>query len=135
MKTLTRLTILSLLTLLIMLVASVCHAQDTNSVPVTPPAVTHFFEIIKPFEFLLIPIVTVFIQLVRKFVPQIPSGVWPYAAPFIGALLDWLATKMGLWSGNPMIGAMLGGLATWFHQADKQGPDVLSKMLPEGGTQ
>jgi hypothetical protein len=88
------------------------------------------FQKLKAVEFLLIPAVTVLIQLLRKFIPQIPASVWPWAAPFIGAILDYAASKAGLWTGNVVVGAMFGGLATWFHQLDKQSVNLLAKITP-----
>ncbi len=109
----------------------------TNSVPVQvpPDSVSAFFTKMAPLQFVLVPIVTVSISVVRKYTTKIPEAVWPYASPFIGAGLDWLGTNFGLWSGNVAAGAMLGGLSTWFHQIDKHGPDLLSNLLPPKTTQ
>lgn len=98
----------------------------TNAVPApTPARVTHFFQAVKPAEFLLIPTVIVLIMLIKKWIPKIPGAAWPYLAPFIGALLDYAATNFGLWSGNAGVGAMFGGLAVWFHQLGTQTRDAV----------
>lgn len=89
------------------------------------------FQILKPLQFLLIPLVTVLIQLARKFIPMIPDTYWPFVAPFLGATLDYIAGQTGLWTGNAAVGAMLGGLGTWFHQFQKQAGDPLGKLIPD----
>lgn len=118
------------------MLSAVAIAQDiaTNTPPDAGnvPALD-IFKQLKPVEFLLIPLVTVVIQGARKFIPQIPDAVWPWVAPFIGAILDYTASKAGLWTGNAAVGAMLGGLGTWFHQLDKNSVNVLEKIMPTSG--
>jgi hypothetical protein len=114
------------------LMSLIAIAQVATNAPPTGDAgpSLEIFKTLKPIEFLLIPLVTVLIQAARKFIPKIPSAVWPWAGPFIGAILDYVATKAGLWTGNVAVGAMLGGLATWLHQLDKNSVNVLGKLLP-----
>jgi hypothetical protein len=106
------------------------NASGTNAPPDTGSGTLPIFNTLKPLEFLLIPAVTVLIQLVRKFVPQIPDNAWPWVAPFIGAILDYVGSKAGIWTGNVAVGAMLGGLGTWFHQINRTVGDPLGNILP-----
>lgn len=134
LKNVLRFTLLVLLGLMVLdLACMMAIAQEvTNTPPVPVPdgPTLDIFKQLKPLEFLLIPAVTVLIQAARKFIPQIPDALWPWVAPFVGALLDYLASKAGLWTGNVAIGMMLGGLGTWFHQLDKNSVNVLAKLLP-----
>ncbi len=66
---------------------------------------------------MLLPITLVIVMAVKKWVSFIPDKALPWVAPVIGGLLDMAAEKFGLWTGNPAIGAAMGGLATWAHQA------------------
>jgi hypothetical protein len=111
--------------------------SGTNAPPNTGSGggVLSIFSQLSGWEFLLIPFCTVLIQAVRKFVPQIPSNVWPWVAPFIGAILDYLGSKVGIWTGNVAVGAMFGGLATWFQQLDKQSVGFLDRILPPASSQ
>lgn len=69
---------------------------------------------------MLLPITMVLVAAIKKWVAFIPDKFLPWTAPIIGGLLDMTAQKFGLWTGNPAVGAAMGGLATWFHQAFKQ---------------
>lgn len=83
-------------------------------------------KVLQPLQFLIIPLVTVIIMGVKKLVPKIPPVAWPFVAPFIGALLDYAAAKAGWVTGSPVVGAMLGGLGTWFHQTGSQTKQAIS---------
>lgn len=89
------------------------------------------FSVLKPLQFLMIPLVTVVIQLARKWVPMIPDTYWPFISPFLGATIDYIAGAAGLWTGNAAVGALFGGLGVWFHQLQKQAGDPLSKLIPD----
>jgi hypothetical protein len=136
MKNTVRLVLLALVAIFVWdLTCAIAFAQAVATNEVVVPGADSgqplaIFTQLKPIEFLLIPAVTVLIQLLRKFIPKIPASWWPIVAPFIGATLDYAASKAGLWTGNVAIGAMLGGLGTWFHQLDKNTVDVLSNLLP-----
>lgn len=69
---------------------------------------------------LLVPICLVLTTLVKKYVAFILDNLLPFVAPILGGLLDMAATKFGLWTGNGAVGATMGALATWFHQAYTQ---------------
>ena len=96
--------------------------QVTNSPIIPPPApekIVAFQRFISPWQFILVPIVLVIVQFFKHVIPNVPAAVWPYASPVVGALLDWIAIEAGWWTGNPTIGAMLGGLSSWFYTAIK----------------
>lgn len=126
-------TVLGILMFNILSFIAIAQDVSTNLPPAAGSGTVAPLEIfakLKGLEFLLIPLVTVLIQAARRYIPQIPDAIWPWVGPFIGAILDYAATKAGLWTGNLAVGAMLGGLATWFHQLDKNSVNVLGRMLP-----
>jgi hypothetical protein len=124
--------LLTALALSIMVVASAFG--QTNLLPGLPgqPSIpapaSALLKQLQPVQFLLVPATTVLITVFRRFIPKIPSQAWPFVAPFIGATLDYAAGKAGLWTGNAAVGAMLGGLGTWFHQLDKQTLGLTDKI-------
>jgi len=71
-------------------------------------------------KLLIVPITMILVQGVKKFVAFVPDKYLPWCGPIIGGLLDLVATKFGFWTGDGAAGAMMGGLATWAHQAVKQ---------------
>lgn len=68
-------------------------------------------------KFLIAPVTLIAVAALKKWVAMIPDKWLPWTAPLIGAVLDQLAAKFGLWTGDLAAGAALGGLATWAHQA------------------
>lgn len=126
------LVMLILLCLLGLCMTTLVLAQTNDPGTNAPPSngVLPIFQQLKPIEFLLIPAVTILIQALRKFIPAIPDKIWPWVAPLIGAILDFVASKAGWWTGNVAVGAMLGGLGTWFHQLDKNSVNLLEKIMP-----
>lgn len=105
-------------------VAVVAFAQPdiTNSVPAdTMAPVDHTIrDAIAKFsywQFLLVPLALILTMGVKKWVTFIPDKVLPWVAPVLGAALDQIAAKAGFWTSNPAVGATMGGLATWAHQA------------------
>lgn len=76
--------------------------------------------LIEPWQFMLVPLSVVMVMLAKKWLVRVPSEWWPWVVPFIGAGLDWLGANAGMWTGNSVVGGMMGGLAVWFHQTVKQ---------------
>ncbi len=123
MKTKTMFVVVLALTALAFLVLPGAFGQDptTNSVPTFDEKATKFVTLnFSYWQVLLVPICLVLTTLVKKYVALIPDNMLPFVAPILGGLLDMAATKFGLWSGNAAVGATMGALATWFHQAYSQ---------------
>ena len=60
---------------------------------------------------LMLPVVVpVLLALVRLVVPKIPKVAIPVLAPVLGAALEILGYYGGLTNGNPIAGAIYGGL-------------------------
>lgn len=106
----------------------------------TPPATTDMeatdagihafltkYSVLKLF---LVPLITVGVMGLKKVIGAIPIQVWPYVTPFLGTGLDYLGEKAGIWSGNAVVGAAMGGLAVWFHQIGAQAKE----FVKEGST-
>lgn len=107
---------------------------QTNSVidPFANPTdkrIRDWFEGFSAYQMFLIPAVTVFIMAFRRFVSFVPDQLWPWIAPFIGAGLDFVAVKVGLWTGSPETGLLMGGLAVWFSQVGKQTKEIALQGL------
>lgn len=98
-------------------VATMALVAQTNAPgPIDDAAATTFFQHFSKWQLLLIPIVTVVVAAVKKWIPLIPTQLLPWIAPFIGVGLDYFGSHLGLWSGNVAAGAAMGGLATWFNE-------------------
>jgi hypothetical protein len=96
-------------------------AADTNAPAVNIDAkITNWFSGFAYWSWLLIPATTAFIEAFKKYVVRIPSVWQPILAPFIGAGLDFLAQKAGLWTGSLATGALFGMAGVWFHQLGTQ---------------
>lgn len=78
----------------------------------------------------IVPIVGALVMGLRKFVGKIPDQAWPWVTPFIGVGLDYLAAKMGFWTGSVEAGAAMGAAAVWFSQLGKQ----TKELVKEGPT-
>lgn len=113
--------------LLVFLAASVL-AQLATNVPGAPgPEVTDgdakVASYLTKFTWLkifIVPTVTVLVMGLRKWISAIPIQVWPWVTPFLGAGLDYLGAKVGIWTNSLEAGAAMGGLAVWFHQLGTQ---------------
>lgn len=77
----------------------------------------------------IVPAVTVLVMAARKWIGLIPDQLWPWLAPFIGVGLDYLASKLGFWTGSTEAGLAMGGLAVWFSQIGKQTTEALKNGL------
>lgn len=73
----------------------------------------------------IVPVVGALVMAVRKWVGLIPDQAWPWVTPFIGVGLDYLASKLGFWTGSVEAGAAMGGLAVWFSQLGKQTKELM----------
>jgi len=91
--------------------------------PLVPVTVTDkiiaFRKLLSPWEFMLVPLATAIIQILKMWIPKIPVTLWPWAAPVLGAGLDYLAIQTGLWTGNPIVGAVFGSMGTWLYTVAK----------------
>lgn len=99
-------------------------AQDTNAVPGATGG--GLSAKLGQFQWVLIPLTTTVIGGLKKFISMIPSQLWPWVSPFLGAGLDWIGSKAGIWSGDPTVGALMGGAGTWFHQLLTQTKDLVA---------
>jgi hypothetical protein len=82
-------------------------------------------------KFLFVPVIGALVMAIKKWLKFVPDAALPWCGPVIGALLDYIGGKAGYWTGSGDVGAVMGGLATWGHQAlVKQNPlldqDVIS---------
>lgn len=91
-------------------------AQDPDFSP-PDEAIRNTIAGLNYWKFLLVPASLVIVMAVKWLFGRIPDKLLPWIAPFIGAFLDLAASKAGFWTGDAGIGATMGGLATWFHQA------------------
>lgn len=73
----------------------------------------------------MVPAVGALVMGVRKLTNLIPDQAWPWVTPFIGVGLDFLASKIGFWTGSVEAGAAMGGLAVWFSQLGKQTKEAM----------
>lgn len=113
--------------LLVFCAVSVLAQLATNVPPADAPVIESSDEAIRAFltkysalKLFIVPIVTVLVMGLRRVISFIPDQVWPIVTPFIGVGLDYLASKTGLWTSSAEAGALMGGLATWFHQLGLQ---------------
>lgn len=123
MKTKTIVTVM----LLMFCAVSIFAQLATNVPPADSPVVESSDETIRAFltkysalKLFIVPVVTVLVMGLRKVITFIPDQIWPIVTPFIGVGLDYLASKTGLWTSSAEAGALMGGLATWFHQLGAQ---------------
>jgi hypothetical protein len=104
---------------------AICQTNDisTNLPSLIPGDVSGkivaFRKLISPWEFVLVPLVTGVVQALKNLIPKIPATVWPWVAPALGALFDWLAIEAGWWTGNPLVGTVLGSTGTWLYTIAK----------------
>ena len=96
--------------------------------PTTKPSIPG--DVLSLAKLMIVPVAATIIQGLKVWIPKIPGGVWPILAPVVGMLIDFLASKVGLWTGNVMVGLMFGGLATWFYQLDKSTVGVMAGTNP-----
>ncbi len=121
--------------------AALAVAQVTTNVPPADnPVVESSDEAIRSFltkysvvKLFMIPIVMLAIQGFRKAVTFVPDQMWPYITPFIGVGLDYAAAKAGFWTNSAEAGAIVGGLATWFHQVYAQSKEAARHGLTYDG--
>lgn len=106
----------------VVFLAAGVSAQPTNGVDVLPAdqKVRDFFLGLSAWQFLLAPVVGILMQGVKNGLKMISPKFIPWLGPLVGAVLDYAAAKAGFWTGNGSVGAMMGGLATWAHQAFTQ---------------
>lgn len=76
-------------------------------------AVVHKFSY---WQGMILPVTMALVWAIKKYVKLIPDKYLPWTAPIVGGLLDMLASKFGLWTGNAVVGAAMGAAATWAHQ-------------------
>lgn len=103
--------------------AALAQVTSTNLQPELTGADKTIADTVAKFSYwqgMLLPITMVLVYAVKKWVAFIPDKFLPWTAPIIGGLLDMAAQKFGLWTGNPAVGAAMGGLATWAHQVFNQ---------------
>lgn len=82
--------------------------------------VAEFFGKFSYWSFLLIPICMAITQGIKTLLPKVPTWLLPYIVPFLGAGVDFLANKLGLWTGNTAAAAVISGLSVYVHQLYKQ---------------
>jgi len=116
--------------LAVLILSAFGQGAEAAPMAVADEKVRGFFDAFTAWKFLLVPIVTILIQAVRKWIPKIPPNYFPWIAPIIGGLLDYGASKAGIWTGSGEIGLMCGGLATWFHQTGRQTAELISPPEP-----
>jgi hypothetical protein len=122
------------LILAVWFVAGSVFGQDTNTPPLPGPAPAPSGGLsgkLGQFQWVLVPVTTIIIMGVKKWVPAIPSQLYPWIAPLLGGALDWFGTQAGIWSGDALVGAAFGGLATWFHQLGSQTKELVSGPDPQ----
>ncbi len=112
----TKLFILALIALPLFVLGQT-NDPSTNAVHDVDTKITAAVAQFSYWQGMLLPITLVLVAAIKKWVTFIPDKALPWVAPVIGGLLDMAAEKFGLWTGNPAIGAAMGGLATWAHQA------------------
>jgi len=78
---------------------------------------------------LMVPLITVIIMALRKWIGLIPDQLWPWLSPFIGWGLDAAAAGLGFWTGSMEAGLAMGGLSVWFHQLGRQTKEVAKSGL------
>ena len=134
MKSKLKVTMLALVALAFLLLPFVAFSQTPEPPKTFDEKAAAFFTLhFSYWQALLVPVCLVLTNLVKKYVAFIPDNALPFVAPVLGGLLDMAATKFGLWSGNVAVGATMGALATWFHQAYNQNTADDSQDPQAGG--
>lgn len=111
------------LTVITLILAPIVLLAQTNVFYVVTPEDEAIRDTLGKFsivKLLIVPVVTVFVMAVRKWIMLIPDQLWPWITPFIGVGLEYLGEKLGFWTGSTQAGAMVGALAVWFSQLGKQ---------------
>lgn len=101
--------------------------QPTNEFTVEDEKIRDTLGKYSAVKIFIVPIVGVLVMALRKFVGKIPDQAWPWVTPFIGVGLDYLAAKMGFWTGSVEAGAAMGAAAVWFSQLGKQTKEVFKE--------
>ncbi len=74
---------------------------------------------------ILMVVVPVLIQATKVFLPRVPKGLFPVAAPLLGAGLAIVGHYAGLPGANPYLGAIAGAHGVW-------GREVLDQLNKAG---
>lgn len=120
-------------TILVMILigwAALALAQVTNQPPVNPvddEAVKGFIDSFTWLKLFIVPVTVVLVMALKKMIGAIPVQAWPWITPFLGTGIDYLASKVGLWTGSAEAGAIMGGLAVWFHQLLTQSKNLATE--------
>lgn len=110
--------------------AALALAQTTNLPPVNPvddEAVKGFIDGFPWLKLLIVPVTIVLVMALKKMVGAIPVQIWPWVTPFLGTLIDYLASKTGIWTGSVEAGTLMGGLAVWLHQLITQTKSIATE--------
>jgi MFS superfamily sulfate permease-like transporter len=113
--------------LFIILAAAFVIAASTHAAVVdTPEGVTP-----DPWLALIPVLTTMFIALLKKILPKIPSYYLPWVAPLIGAAADIIMFySAGVGAGNGLVGGILGsagvGLREIYDQGKKAATDTIN---------
>jgi hypothetical protein len=130
MKIITR-NLIGLLLIAAALIVSFDLFAQTNAYEITPKdeAIRDTLSKYSWVKVFIVPVTTVFVMLFRKFVGFIPDQMWPWLAPFIGVGIDFIAAKIGFWTGNVGVGLAMGAAGTWFHQIGSQTKEMATTGL------
>lgn len=101
------------------------NVPGTNVPPVVNGGLPSLSSVPPWLQTLIIPLTFGLIAAIKKYLPKVSSGWYPFIVPFLGAGIDLLTNLFGLWGSQGLVnsalaGAALGGLATWLHQLGKQ---------------
>ena len=114
---------------------------QTNDVTSTDTAIQSYVDRFTWLKIFIVPTVTVLVMGLRKAIAAIPVQIWPWVTPFLGTALDYVGSKIGIWTSNAEAGVLMGGLAVWFHQLvtqtkelKREGPTPSSTPKPPGDT-
>jgi hypothetical protein len=123
---------LKLAVVLLTVWATCLFAQVTNAPadpvnPVNDQEVRAFFDQQLLLKLFIVPITTVLVMGIKKMIGAIPVQLWPWITPFLGVGLDYLGSKVGIWTGSAEAGGIMGGLAVWFHQLGTQTKDLTTQ--------
>lgn len=100
-------------------------AQPTNDFTPDDEKIRDVIGKYSALKLFIVPIVLALVMAIRKGIGFIPDQLWPVLTPFIGVGLDFLASKLGFWTGSVEAGAAMGGLAVWFSQLGKQSKELM----------
>lgn len=93
--------------LLFGLCVSQVFAADNNP----PPA-----DLLGWVNMVIVALTPIVIAGIKKLVPVIPGVMFPFIAPVVGLILNWISTFATGHAADPVVGAITGALGLWLRE-------------------